>query len=118
MARSTRLVILIKNIYFMVSETLPSTCCILSDESSIPFYPTSNGYNNKDPTKAPLLATSSSFCREYVKHQKKVIVECLDFQIFLYNPHRLAVLAIQILFYFDSHKFIINSAIVTIITTS
>jgi len=39
---STRLVFLIKN--FMGSETLPSTCYILSDESSIPFYSTSNGY--------------------------------------------------------------------------
>jgi len=29
----------------MGSETLPSTCYILSDESSIPFYSTSNGYN-------------------------------------------------------------------------
>jgi len=46
MARSTRLVILIKNIYIysMGSETLPSACNILSDESSIPFYSTSNGY--------------------------------------------------------------------------
>jgi len=32
-------------IYFMGSETLPSACYILSDESSIPFYFTSNGYN-------------------------------------------------------------------------
>jgi len=39
MARSTRLVIQIKDvcIYFMGSETLPSACYILSDESSIPF---------------------------------------------------------------------------------
>jgi len=46
MARSTRLLILIKNIYvyFMGSETLSSACYILSDESSIPFYSTSNGY--------------------------------------------------------------------------
>jgi len=52
MARSTRLVILIKNIciYFMGSEILPSACYILSDESSIPFCSTSNGYNNKNPT--------------------------------------------------------------------
>jgi len=28
----------------MGSETLPSACYILSDESSIPFYSTSNGY--------------------------------------------------------------------------
>jgi len=27
-------------------ETLPSACYILSDESSIPFYSTSNGYKN------------------------------------------------------------------------
>jgi len=30
-------------IYFVGSETLPSACFILSDESSIPFYCTSNG---------------------------------------------------------------------------
>jgi len=29
----------------MGSATLPSACYILSDESSIPFYSTSNGYN-------------------------------------------------------------------------
>jgi len=32
-------------IYFMRSETLPSACCILTDESSTPFYSTSNGNN-------------------------------------------------------------------------
>jgi len=32
-------------IYFMGSETLPSACYILSEESSIPFYSTSNEYN-------------------------------------------------------------------------
>jgi len=32
-------------IYFMGSETLPSACYILFDESSIPSYSTSNGYN-------------------------------------------------------------------------
>jgi len=31
--------------YFMGSETLPSACYKLSDESSIPFYSTSSGYN-------------------------------------------------------------------------
>jgi len=31
----------------MGSETLPSACYILFDESSIPFYSTSNGYNNQ-----------------------------------------------------------------------
>jgi len=36
-------------IYFMGSETLPSACYILSDESSIPFYSTSNGYKNVVP---------------------------------------------------------------------
>jgi len=33
-------------IYFIRSETLPSTFYILSDESSIPFDLTSNGYKN------------------------------------------------------------------------
>jgi len=31
----------------MGSETLPSACYTLSDESSIPFYSTSNGYKKK-----------------------------------------------------------------------
>jgi len=31
-------------IYLMGSETLPSACYIFPDESSIPFYSTSNGY--------------------------------------------------------------------------
>jgi len=35
-------------IYFTGSETVPSACYILSDESSIPIYSTSNGYNNKE----------------------------------------------------------------------
>jgi len=34
-----------KYIYCMGSETLPSDCYILLDESSIPFYSTSNPYN-------------------------------------------------------------------------
>jgi len=44
MARSTRLVILINNIhiYFIGSETLPSTCHILSDD--IPFCAVGFGY--------------------------------------------------------------------------
>jgi len=33
-------------IYLMGSETLPSTYYIISEESSITFYSTSNGYNN------------------------------------------------------------------------
>jgi len=36
-----------EHIQFLGSKTLPSTCNILSDKSSIPFYSTSNGYNNK-----------------------------------------------------------------------
>jgi len=32
----------------MGSETLPFACYTLSDESSIPFYPTSNGYNKEE----------------------------------------------------------------------
>jgi len=46
MARSTWLVILIRNIYFMGSETLPFTCYIPFHESSITFYSTSNGYKH------------------------------------------------------------------------
>jgi len=36
----------------MGSETLSSACYILSDEYSIPFYSTSNGYNNIEMTLA------------------------------------------------------------------
>jgi len=34
-----------ENMYLMGSEKLPSASYILSDESGIPFYSTSNGYN-------------------------------------------------------------------------
>jgi len=34
-------------IYFVGSITFPSACYILSDESSIPFYSSSNGCNNQ-----------------------------------------------------------------------
>jgi len=50
MARSTELVILIKNIYTLRGQKrflLPCTY-ILSDESSVPFYSTSNGYNKEE----------------------------------------------------------------------
>jgi len=50
-------------IYFMGPKTLPSACYILSDESSIPFYSTSNGYKN------------------VYKTRKNAIVEYLDKQI-------------------------------------
>lgn len=40
MARSTQ-----EYVYFMLSETLPSACYILFNESSIPCY--SNGYKKK-----------------------------------------------------------------------
>jgi len=45
MARSTRLVILITTL--MGSVTPPSVCYILSDESNIPFWSTSNGYKKR-----------------------------------------------------------------------
>jgi len=41
MARSS---VIKEYIYFFESETLPSTCYILFDESRIPFYSTSNRY--------------------------------------------------------------------------
>jgi len=56
---STRLVILIKNIYpsacniLMGSETLPSAGYILLDESSIPFYSTSNDMVKIDSASDP-----------------------------------------------------------------
>jgi len=52
----------------MGSETLPSACYILSDESSMPFYSTSNGYNNL-------------FRDDNIKTRKNAIVEYLDYQI-------------------------------------
>jgi len=87
MARSTRLVILIKNMYTLwgrkrfllpvtyfptnlvyplhsTAGTLPSACYILSDESSIPFYSTSNGplpsacYILSDESSIPFYSTS------------------------------------------------------------
>jgi len=39
-------------IYFIRSETLPSACYILSDETSIPFYSTSNGYKKTRPSSS------------------------------------------------------------------
>jgi len=49
MARSTRLGDPDQDyIYFMGSETLPSACYILSDESSVPFYSTSNRHKNTE----------------------------------------------------------------------
>jgi len=47
----------------MGSETLPSACYILFDESSIPFYSTSNGYNKwnvQRPTGASPLSRSTA----------------------------------------------------------
>jgi len=49
MATSTRQVILIENVYSIGSETLPSTCYILSDESKILFYSTSNAISIYKP---------------------------------------------------------------------
>jgi len=46
MTSSTPLFILIKNIYLIWSETLPSAYYILFNESSKPYYSTSNGYKN------------------------------------------------------------------------
>jgi len=38
-------------------ETLPSVCYILFDESIIPFYSTSNGYNKEERySRVPLLS--------------------------------------------------------------
>jgi len=45
-ARSTRLVILIKNIYTLWGRKRFLLTFTLSDESSIPIYSTSNGYNH------------------------------------------------------------------------
>jgi len=47
MARSTRLVILIKNIYTLWGRK--RLLLLLSYESSIPFYSTSNGYKSTSP---------------------------------------------------------------------
>jgi len=44
----------------MGSETLPSASYILSDESSIPFYLTGNGYKNKEERNTPAI---SMYCK-------------------------------------------------------
>jgi len=44
----------------MSSETLPAVCYILSDEYSINFYPTSNGYKNNIKQKRKLTSASRS----------------------------------------------------------
>jgi len=46
----------------MGSETLPSASSILSDGSSIPFYSTSNGYKNKNPTDSVLIYIVNKLC--------------------------------------------------------
>jgi len=53
----------------MGSKTLPSACYILSDESSIPFYSTSNGYNKKQgySRRFELSATRYSFFKFHIK---------------------------------------------------
>jgi len=62
MARSTRLVILIKNIYTLWGrKRLSSSCCILYGESSIAFYSTSNGYKNDDLPKFPKIHVPTFF---------------------------------------------------------
>jgi len=64
-------------IYFMGSETLPSACYILSEESSIPFYSTSNRYKkiNKDTqiNIDPLLNDIHSWC-EYSSAIKPILL--------------------------------------------
>jgi len=77
MARSTRLMILIKNIftlwgrkrfllpvtYFPTNLVYPFTLRVtgmLFDESSIPFYSTSNGYNS-DESSIPFYSTSNGY---------------------------------------------------------
>jgi len=48
---------------FRPSETLPSACYILSDESSIPCYSTSNGYTyNRQKEAFPTVRTLPSAC--------------------------------------------------------
>jgi len=43
-------------IYLMGSEKLPSACYILSDESGIPLYSRSNGYNKRERySQVPLI---------------------------------------------------------------
>jgi len=67
------------HIYFVGSETLPSACYILSDESSIPFYSTSNGYKNRIDPKFSIwgnvffnsLPKNKYFHIEYPKNSKK-----------------------------------------------
>jgi len=49
---------------------------MFSDESSIPFYSTSNGYNFLDESSIPFYSTSNGYNKEEL-----YIVEYLDYQI-------------------------------------
>jgi len=88
MARSTRVVNLIKNIYTLwgrkrfllpvtyFSTKLPSACYILSDE---PFYPTSNGYKNH------IFCCGAKYNKFFVFIFKKLKYWCLWW--FFYNKN-------------------------------
>jgi len=49
----------------MGSETHPFACYILSNESSIPFYSTSNGYKNTLMKRIPFYSTSNGYKNKY-----------------------------------------------------
>jgi len=80
-------------IYFMGSETLPSACYILSDESRIPFYSTSNGYNYKLQSFRIILHSlcrQCNFCKFsltiYQKHDF-YNVQCLNKYYSVWHVH-------------------------------
>jgi len=78
----------------MESETLPSVCYILSDESSIPFYSTSNGYNYC--TLSPesnlftrLLNREKSLCNKIREYNKKIDV--IQEGVIFINGHNIVI---------------------------
>jgi len=78
----------------MGSDTLSSACYILSDESSIPFYSTSNGYKNTiDLVKIDVFNTNilnNEYIKEILKRKQKpvIIADLMDITVFKSTPHK------------------------------
>jgi len=68
----------------MGSETLPNACYILSDESSIPFYSTSNGYKKK-----PVFQVLQLFPNAYVNWYDLKLSICDEVENFFHCVKRL-----------------------------
>jgi len=60
-------------------ETISSACYILSDESSVAFYSTSNGYKNRQ-----LILIKNSISRTFHKDNVQTLTRFIDIVVF-YN---------------------------------